>query len=66
MMYTKVEHTTRNDEQSIPAPRISTKPANPPDPEISEAWYAIFLAGLLIGVMVLGGFWIWWNAVYGA
>jgi hypothetical protein len=26
-----------------------------------ELWYAVFLSAFLIGLLVLGGFWIWLN-----
>ena len=26
-----------------------------------QIWYAIFLSAFLIGLLVLGGFWIWFN-----
>jgi hypothetical protein len=27
----------------------------------AELWYAVFLSAFLIGLLVLGGFWIWLN-----
>jgi len=27
----------------------------------AEVWYAVFLSAFLIGLLVLGGFWIWLN-----
>ena len=26
-----------------------------------QLWYAVFLSGFLVGLLVLGGFWIWFN-----
>ena len=26
-----------------------------------ELWYALFLSTFLVGLLVLGGFWIWFN-----
>ena len=32
------------------------------DPELGpQLWYALFLSTFLVGLLVLGGFWIWFN-----
>jgi|tagenome__1003787_1003787.scaffolds.fasta_scaffold18464369_1 hypothetical protein len=47
-----------------------TEPAAPALPQVGEAarqgagaevWYAVFLSAFLIGLLVLGGLWIWLN-----
>ena len=47
-----------------------TEPAAPALPQVgepapqgagAEVWYAVFLSAFLIGLLVLGGFWIWFN-----
>jgi len=59
-----------------PLVRPSPREANPTEPPIAimprggeparegartEVWYAVFLSAFLIGLLVLGGFWIWLN-----
>jgi hypothetical protein len=35
--------------------------ASTPQGAGAELWYAVFLSAFLIGLLVLGGFWIWLN-----
>ena len=54
----------------FPRDASPTGPATPPLPRSgepapegagAEVWYAVFLSAFLVGLLVLGGFWIWLN-----
>ena len=54
----------------FPREASPTEPAAPSLPQVgepvpqgagAELWYAVFLSVFLIGLLVLGGFWIWPN-----
>jgi hypothetical protein len=42
----------------LPLPLVS---APAPEGADAELWYAVFLSAFLIGLLVLGGVWIWLN-----
>ena len=51
-------------EANLAEPPVAVLPRSSelvPEGSGTEVWYAVFLSAFLIGLLVLGGFWIWLN-----